>query len=114
MSKAKFTYKFSLILALLVVWEIVFWGLYYLIVGEIGNFNQSSDHVMYKDLMHSICISFSSSLQRLIFLKRGITIKKSKKSMPEYLIHTFDQFQVRVAFYVTSFFEMQLFFSLSP
>ena len=49
MSKAKFTYKFSLILTLLVVWEIVFWGLYYLIIGEIGNSNQSSEHVMYKE-----------------------------------------------------------------
>ncbi len=48
MNKSKFTYHFQWIVGLLILWELIFWGVYSFIIGNIGDSSVSGDHVMYK------------------------------------------------------------------
>ncbi|MFT5858702.1 MAG: Ca-activated chloride channel family protein [Flavobacteriaceae bacterium] len=42
MSKEKYTYRLKLILSGVLIWEAIFWVLYFLLIGAFGLFNQSS------------------------------------------------------------------------
>ena len=49
MNKSRYTYRFQWILALVILWEVVFWSLYYFFIGEIGESSSAGDHVLYKE-----------------------------------------------------------------
>ncbi len=49
MNKSNFTYRFQLIFILIILWEVIFWGAYTFIIGNIGQSSLAGDRVMYKN-----------------------------------------------------------------
>jgi len=44
----KYTYRYNWIFIAVILWEIIFWGIYVFAVGSIGNSGKSTDAMMYK------------------------------------------------------------------
>ncbi|MBL1278689.1 MAG: VWA domain-containing protein [Fluviicola sp.] len=48
MNSQKYTYRYNWIFIAVILWEIIFWGIYVFAVGSIGNSGKSTDAMMYK------------------------------------------------------------------
>jgi len=48
MTSNKYLYRLNLIIAVTIIWEVIFWSLYIFFVGSLGNKKYGSDAIMYK------------------------------------------------------------------
>jgi len=88
MNKSRYTYRFQWILALVILWEIVFWSLYYFFIGEIGGTSSAGDQVLYKE-PKAFYLLFLFALIAFVFILKIWKHNKNIKSISDRVLESY-------------------------